>query len=389
MFVPQSKNGTVSSTLSRAYGTLAGLGFIGAAVLAIPSTLLLEPRPPAESYLITVAGLFTGLVLMTLPWERMDPRWLHAVGVLATVQAAGAVAVFGQAYTAFFFLIAVAVAYMVPDRKGLLFHFIVIGIALFGPVVYGSASPAATVQVALVVYPLLALTGGTFAYIRQRVVADNRSYQLFAEETLALAQRIAGSPLPAVDRRSREELDLPAWSRLRVPARVSGAAAGLLAVPLLTATLAAAGVKLPTVATQALDEVGIDLPNQDGEQGGTPAPAATTAAGTGWRDRDAAPHEEPTPGLGADHGGSGDADAPAADSPDGVETGSQAVTGGPAVAPPAVGGSDQSDSLGVQGDDGSDGPAVGDYPSGIGDVLDDLLDGLGGGQDRAPVEPPE
>ena len=112
------KRGAVNSTLTRGYGTLAGLGIIGAAVLAVPSTLFLDPRPEAEAYFSTVAALVVGLCCMALPWERIDARWLHLVGLLAIVQAAVAVAVFGQAYVAFYFLIAVAAAYMTVDLEG-------------------------------------------------------------------------------------------------------------------------------------------------------------------------------------------------------------------------------------------------------------------------------
>lgn len=295
--------GTINSTLSRGYGTLAGLGFIGAAVVAVPSTLLLDPVPPSESYLVTVAGIATGLACMALPWERMDPRWLHVVGALATVQAAAAVAVFGQAYIAFFFLIAMAVAYMVPDAKGFFAQVLLIGVALFGPVAYGPASAESTIQMGFVTYPLLILTGGVFSSLRWRMVADHRSHRLFAEETLALANRIAGSPIPGVKHPQEppEQIDLPQWSRLRVSTRLSGFAACVLALPLLTSGLAAAGVKLPEFATDTLGSVGIDLPNQDSEEdmaagGGS---RATRSAGDG--PAGAAP-TDPAKGAGASAG---------------------------------------------------------------------------------------
>ena len=111
------RSGTVNSSLTRGYGTLGGLGIIGAALFAVPSTLLLEPLPDPDAYLSTLAGLATGFVCLALPWERMNPRWLHLFGVLATVEAAWAVAVFGQAYVAFYFLIAVSVAYMAANAR--------------------------------------------------------------------------------------------------------------------------------------------------------------------------------------------------------------------------------------------------------------------------------
>src|SRR5688500_160298 len=167
------RSGTVNSTLIRGYGTLGGLGIIGAAIFAVPSTLLLDPLPPAEAYLSTIAALTTGLVCIALPWERLDGRWLHLFGVLATVEAAWAVAVFGPAYLSFFFLIAVAIAYVTPDAKSLLAHLLLIGLALLAPVIYGPEDPRSTVQMALVVLPLLTLTAGLFAYLRQRMVADH------------------------------------------------------------------------------------------------------------------------------------------------------------------------------------------------------------------------
>lgn len=273
----------MGAALARGYGALAGFGFIGAAVLAVPSTLLLDPIPEPAAYGVTLAGVATGFALMALPWGRLDLRWLHLVALLATVQAAAAVAVFGQAYVAFFFLIAVGVAYVVPTPRELLAQFAAIGAALVAPVFYGPASPKETLQLALVVYPLLALTGGIFAYLRQRMVADRRSYALFAQETLALAQRIAGSPLPAVESDPAAQSRLPSWSRRGVSTRAAGILAAVFAAPLLTAGLAAAGMKLPPAADDAFARVGIDLPNQG--PGADTAEASERVQDAG-RDRD-------------------------------------------------------------------------------------------------------
>ncbi len=378
MFAQHLSDRSVQATLSRGYGTLAGLGFIGAAVLAVPSTLLLEPRPPGQDYLVTVAGLFTGLVCMSLPWERLDLRWLHVVGVLATVQAAAAVAVFGQPYSAIFFLIAVGVAYIVPDNRGLVAHLLFIGVALFAPVLYGPASVEETLQVGLVVYPLLALTAGVVAYLRQRLVADHRSYRLFAEETLALAQRIGGTPVPSVPRRPAEGIGLPEWSRLRVSTRASGAAAFVLAVPLVTAGLAAAGMKVPAFAADALGEVGIELPNQEH---GTSDPAIATRVQLGGRpegaDRganDQSPGTEPAArakrGQGnarADEGGA-DLDRATSGASGGGATGSGDT--------PSVTDLTGAAGAGPSGVEAPEGDTGGGHP--VTDALDDTMSGLSG-----------
>ena len=251
-----------NASLTRGYGTLGGLAFVAVSIFAVPSTLLLEPLPPAEAYFLTLAGLTTGFVCLALPWERLDPRWLHLFGALATVEAAWAVAVFGPPYVAFFFTIAVSVAYVTPNARRLLAHLFLIGLALLGPVAYGPQEPRAALQTALVVYPTLVLTAGIFAYLRQRMVADSRSYRRFAEETLGLADRIAGRSLSMPKPPPGELDDLPAWSRFRFSARVSALAAGVFAVPLVIAGLAAAGVRLPSFAADTFGRVGIDLPNQ-------------------------------------------------------------------------------------------------------------------------------
>lgn len=378
--------GTVNSKLSRGFGTLAGLGFIGAAVVAVPSTLLLDPVPATEAYLVTVAGLATGLACMALPWERMDPRWLHLVGALATVQAAAAVAVFGQSYIAFFFIIAMAVAYMVPDAKGFFAQVFLIGLALFGPVVYGPASAESTIQLGLVTYPLLILTAGIFSSLRRRMVADQRSHRLFAEETLALANRIAGSPMPGVKdpQEPPEQIDLPGWTRLRVSARLSGIAACVLALPLLTAGLAAAGVKLPEFATDTLGSVGIELPNQGDSDSGMPD---GSSAGATRRQADQSSANAADPNDPARNGVNGSKAGGSLGSVGGTEAENDALTGGAtpsdvpsAVEPPALpgGGGRDADGSGGGGEQGND-------P--IGKTLDDVMHGVDGLLGKHAIEP--
>lgn len=382
------RSGTVNSTLTRGYGMLAGLGIIGAAVFAVPSTLLLEPLPPAEAYLSTVAALTTGLVCMALPWERMDGRWLHLFGVLATVEAAWAVAVFGQAYLALYFLIAVSIAYVTPDARSLVPHLLLIGLAIFGPAVYGPEDVRSTLQMGLVVYPLLVLTAGIFAYLRQRMVADHRSYRLFAEETLALADRIAGRPLSLQSGPARDLDDLPDWSRYRISARASAVAAAIFAVPLLTAGLATAGVKLPSFAADTFGDVGIELPNQGSASDEVEAvtteqsaPADDTRASNGGSEAAAnskagGAKEENVPGQHAKSQGA----------EDGPDT-SDAISGGAAGAGegPSASGSPEAGAEGGPTADGIGGAGGEDGEGGsLSEALEDTLNGLNavlGGKD--------
>jgi hypothetical protein len=307
----------------------------------------------------------------------LDPRWLHLLGVLATVEAAWAVAVFGQAYVAFYFLIAVSVAYMAPDAKSLAPHLVLIGVAILAPIAYGPEGARSTVQLALVVYPLLVLTASLIAYLRQRLVADHRSYRLFAEETLALADRIAGYSLSAQQPAPAEGPDgLPDWSRYRVPARASAFAATILAVPLLTAGLAAAGVKLPGFAAETFGNVGIDLPNQ--------SDADVEAVIIDRPAHDSGAHEQS--GGAEDKKDAGDRDTQRTKVPgnDGSEDGESGAATSEPVSGSAVGAVDSPSALGssVPAPDGgssAQGISGGGGQSGsLGQVLEETTNGLSG-----------
>jgi hypothetical protein len=267
----------VDPRLARAYGTLAGFGFIGVAVLALPSTRLLDPLPEPQAYFLTLAAMLTGLVCLAIPWERVDPRWLHAVGLAATVEAAATVAVFGFPYVAFYFLIAVLIAYVSPDARSVGIQVGMVSLALLGPVAYGPESARSSLHVALVAIPTLLIMTFLFAYLRQKMVHDRRAYHRFAEQTLVLSSQIAGRQLgPA---RAHSEVEpVISLAGLHVPRPLLVAAAATVGVPLLAGGLAAAGVKLPELANESFQGVGVELPNQDEEPDEVTIPGGTNEA---------------------------------------------------------------------------------------------------------------
>jgi hypothetical protein len=256
----------VDPTLARAYGTLAGFGFIGVAFLEVPGALLLEPAPAREAYFVTLVAALTGVLWLAFPWEKVDPRWLHMVGAAATIETAVTVAVFGEAYVVVFFLIAVFAAYFAPDLRVLGIHLALICVALFGPVVYGPEDPKSSLSMALITAPTLLLTAGLFAYLRQKMVHDRRAYHRFAEQTLVLSSQIAGRQLGPPRLVSENEPILPLMSRLRPPRAALAAAATLVGLPLFAGGLAVAGVKLPDIANDPFEEIGVELPNQQEDE---------------------------------------------------------------------------------------------------------------------------
>jgi hypothetical protein len=267
----------VDPKLARAYGTLAGFGFIGVALLGIPGALLLEPPPEREAFFVTLAAALTGIVCLAFPWDMLDPRWLHAIGVAAIVEAAASVAVFGSSYVALFFLIAVFAAYFAPTGRVLAGHLGLICVALFAPIVYGPEDARSALSVALVTTPVLLLTAGLFAYLRQKMVHDRLAYHRFAEQTLELSSQIAGRPLGPPRLVHDAVPALPFLTRIRPPKALLAGVAAIVALPLFAGGLAVAGVKLPAVATDPFERLGIELPNQEDqeEDGG----AATELAG--------------------------------------------------------------------------------------------------------------
>ena len=357
----------VGPTLARAYGTLAGFGFIGVALLTLPSTRLLDPLPAPEAYLLTLAGLVTGLVCIAVPWDRLDPRWLHAIGVVATVEAAATVAVFGQPYVAFFFLIAVLVAYVAPDGRTLGLQLGLICVALFGPVLYGPEDARTALSIALVVTPVLLLTAGLFSYLRLKMVHDRRAYHRFAEQTLVLSSQIAGRQLGPSGVLAEAE---PAQrlSRVRPPAALVAGIAAILGLPLFAGGLAAAGVRLPELAREPFESLGIELPNQESD----PAPTAEARArGDAARAAPGDVTRRDGSDSGTPEGAAAQLEATGAARPEGAAPAAEPATNPPPTPPPPSG-------EGEPAPEPAQPPVGGPLESPLTDLLDDATDGLQG-----------
>ena len=368
----------VDPNLARAYGTLAGYGFIGVSLLTFPSTLLLDPQPDPEAYFLTLAGLLTGLCALAIPWDLIDPRWLHLLGIVATAETAATVAVFGQPYVALYFLIAVLVAYISPGARTLALQVGVICMALFGAALWGPESVRESLNVALVTAPSLLLAVALFGYLRLKMVSDRRAYHRFAEQTLVLASQIAGrefgSPAPMSRREPVERL-----SGVRPPGRLIAGAAVTVGLPLFAGGLAVAGVHLPGVAQEPFEQVGIDLPNQEApvtavapERRG-PARAATATGG----------HEKAVKRVDRETG-----PAQAAGGESAAPTTPEAATDTSRTAPPTPETPASSPPSGEEPETPAATPEVPAEPSPIDDVLDQAQETIQGVLDQVKLDQP-
>ena len=370
----------VGPRLARIYGTLAGLGFIGLALLVLPSTRLLDPPPEPEAYLLTLLAVVTGLACIAVPWDRLDPRWLHAIGIVATVEVAATVAVFGQRYVALFFLIAILVAYMAPDARQFGVQLGFLCLAVFAPVLYGPENARSSLAVALVVAPVVVLTAIPFSYLRLKTVHDRQAYHRFAEQTLVLSSQLSGrrtGPVGVVPPADPP----PSLARVQLPATAIAIGAVVLGLPLGAGGLAVAGVTLPDVVSAQFERLGIELPNQQIEElkpvraqagGGGRRAAAAPDSASKRRSGDRAASRDPRPeprAPGSD--GPPAVSAPPVDSPTAPVTDEP---GGGAPDPPVSGTPDPAEDVPP---DSPLGELLDEATKGIDGLVDDIRAGSG------------
>ncbi|MGI9020950.1 MAG: hypothetical protein ACR2G3_09610 [Solirubrobacterales bacterium] len=251
----------------RREGQLAGLLFVACPLLSLPSSLLIEPSPPASIYLLTMLGMLTGGAFLLAPWERMSRGWLHLAGVLATAEVTAAVVISDSVYAFFYLLVALYAAYIARGRAELAGQLAVIGLGLIAPALIDPALAGETAKVALLAFPVLALAAALVMRVREQFDAEIRAYRSFAKEALALAARIRGkaaTPRPPAANPSLPPLDDVRARPFPRPGRrlALGAAVAVVATPFAGVALAVAGVGLPRVVNDSFEELGVELPNQ-------------------------------------------------------------------------------------------------------------------------------
>lgn len=239
------------------FGRVGGLLLVGAALAAVPSTLLLHPRPPLTAYLIVLAAVVAGLVCAVAPWDRVGQGWLNLPAALAIGLVALAARYVDISYELYYMLIAVYTAYVFPRWRVLRWHLGLIAFALLLPLAGGSAMTSETLRQMLLVLPSVVIVGGVVAYLRQRLDEKERLYRGFAAEALVLAGRISqwtNAPAPAptrpaagapaaegVGRRRSSEGLWPRWKAPRIRRPV-------VAIALIGAGLVVAAVSIASVA---------------------------------------------------------------------------------------------------------------------------------------------
>jgi hypothetical protein len=329
---------------------LAGVLFIIGSVFGLPSTLILSESTPWEIFPLTALGIASGLTCLSLPWEWLSPRWIHAVLVAGIAEVSLITAMVDFAFLVYFVIIAVFVSYIFSSRRVIEIYLGLISLAVAALAIGYLGEEEAAAQLALLTIPTVVVSATMIAYLREQQEASRRKYQRFAQEAMELAERLHGGPIsggpagaagpgaPASAHASPVPPVGPGWPTARRIGLALGAA--LLALPLGIASLAAAGVHLPGVATAPFEELGITLPNQESDAAESTSDPATASAESdrasgGWASGDG-PHDAEAGNGGSGRTVAGTPTAAAGGDPEGPDGGAQApaAPSAPIVAPP-------------------------------------------------------
>ena len=168
----------------REAANLAAALFFTGALSLVPSSLLIEPAPVLESYLLTVLGVTSGLVCYFAPWERMSDRWLHVLAPIGSIEVALVILGFGEAgrdYSGLYTLILVWIAYVFESRR------VIAAQALFAITVGAGAilvedrfGHDALLHV-LSGVPVVCIAGAFVVLARERSRARETAFRLLAE----------------------------------------------------------------------------------------------------------------------------------------------------------------------------------------------------------------
>jgi diguanylate cyclase (GGDEF)-like protein len=152
-----------------AIGRLAGWLFLVGSVVAVPSDLILGSPGALTVLALTVMGVGSGLVVMSLPWDRLSEYWLSAVAVLATIEITASVATvgrYGVILAPIYLLIAATAAYAFRSRRVIGAHILLIALLMLLPNLDSSAT-SVTLAMTLVTILMLIVLTAVIAHLRE------------------------------------------------------------------------------------------------------------------------------------------------------------------------------------------------------------------------------
>ena len=160
---------------NRMLGRCAGMLFIAGAVASAPANQLLsDPDPGWYMHLINLLALASGLLCLTIPWERFPTGALHVIPVVATseiVLTVSALGVHGEIYLWYFVLGAVFTGYAFRERWHVVGHMAFAGLGFLSTAVFSFGWDQDALVRVLVAVPTLGVAAGVVTWLRESLEA--------------------------------------------------------------------------------------------------------------------------------------------------------------------------------------------------------------------------
>jgi hypothetical protein len=199
----------------RRYGRVGALLFGAATLGTLPTALLLEPVPGTELLAMAALGLGSAVACWLIPWERLSPWSLDAVGVVGTLEVLLVCHLIDETYRLLYTLPVVFAALALPTRRRVVVQVGLVLLALAEPTLHASGARESA-RIALLFAPVLVIIACAVRYLRETLEARERSSRAFAREAIELAIRLRRGIPGGEHQRSAELADLErAIERLR------------------------------------------------------------------------------------------------------------------------------------------------------------------------------
>jgi diguanylate cyclase (GGDEF)-like protein len=165
----------------RIIGYVAGAAIVISALGALATTRLLSPHPvPAAFDLVVAVTIATGIACVLIPWDRISPRWLHAIPLCGTIETAIGIKL-GRLdpniADNYYVLVAAFSAYALTSRRAVAFQASLAALASAAPLLDGPARGSETSARAFVVIVMVLVIAGIVTALREGLQRRQRELE--------------------------------------------------------------------------------------------------------------------------------------------------------------------------------------------------------------------
>lgn len=162
-------------------GRCAGILFLAAALVSVPTNLLLPGVQSGWSpYFGPAVSFCLGVACLVAPWRHMDERWLHfipPVAVLEIVVSVESLGHLGDVYLWHLVITSIWVGYAFRRPGALILHMTFMGAAVLATPWMGPYAGAGEIVQTAVAVPVLVGSAGVVAWLRAGLEARERQHE--------------------------------------------------------------------------------------------------------------------------------------------------------------------------------------------------------------------